>query len=63
MDEIHFSSIHVFVALLVVSVAITFFSLGAKYCNCKSVEHRFIPKDDELIGDDTNASDVFKLLT
>ena len=61
MDEIHFSSIHVFVALLVVSVAITFFSLGSKYCNCKSVEHRFIPKD-ELIEDDTKASDVFKLL-
>ena len=62
MDEIHFSSIHVFVALLVVSVAITFFSLGVKYCNCKSVEHRFIPKD-EFYEDDTKASDVFKLLT
>ena len=61
MDEIHFSSIHVFVALLVVSVAITFFSLGSKYCNCKSVEHRLIPKD-ELIEDDTKASYVFKLL-
>ena len=61
MDEIHFSSIHVFVALLLISVAITFFSLGMKYCRCKSVEHRFIPKD-EFDEDSTKASDVFKLL-
>ena len=62
MDEVHFSSIHVFVALLLISVGITFFSLGMKYCNCKSVEHRFIPKD-EFDEDDIKASDVFKLLT
>ena len=62
MDEIHFSSIHVFIALLLVSVAITFFSLGMKYCSCKSVEYRFIPKD-QLDQDSTNASDVFKLLS
>lgn len=62
MEEIHYSSVHVFVALMLISVAIVFFSLGNKYCNCKSVQYRFIPKD-EFDEDDTKASDVFKLLT
>lgn len=60
MDEIHFSTVHVFVALLLISVALTFFSLGKKYCNCASVEHRFIPRDEE--DNDDSATKAFASL-
>ena len=58
MEEMHHSSVHTFVALLVLSVAFTSFSLGKVYCNCPSVEHVFIPRDDD--DDDDSASAVFK---
>lgn len=60
MDHQSFTEVHVFVALLLLSVGWTFFFLGKKYCKCKDVEHVFIPQD---IDEENAASGVFKMLT